>query len=469
MNNEPLPAGGPRPALDDPWQALLHRWFVQYNPSYLLSAALVLAGLTLVSRGLAGGPPGWGQGVVALLAEVYAWALLGGAALLVRKGQQRPAVLLGLLAMVYQADLTLFTETCADLGLRGVVPAALWLSVFVAKLAALGKALRVRISTRALVAASFGASGLALLPFLARYLDAWRRGSPLLLNRESGYLVAFFVFALLALASREPGRSAAPLGALDAWGRTVLRRVDLAIWSLWGVAFALHLWMWVVQYSVDPFMSAVAVLTFLVARQRSERIVWVSALSALALSLVSGQGVFGVSLWIALGLTLRALSSTQRSGRAAPESQEAQESSPYRATEEPSGEAAPEVVVISWRSPGERLRLLSGALFAAYLAAWLPGWRGGVLPLHVVSLDLLVVALSLLAAWRHSWAAGARPGLALSAVVLTHGAFSLDLIPRPRNFIEWGGLLLALGFVLLGGSLGVSTWLVRRLPAREPA
>jgi uncharacterized membrane protein YgdD (TMEM256/DUF423 family) len=81
----------------------------------------------------------------------------------------------------------------------------------------------------------------------------------------------------------------------------------------------------------------------------------------------------------------------------------------------------------------------------------------------------VVVALSLLAAWRYSWAAGARPGLALSTVVLTHGALSLDLIPRPRSFIEWGGLLLALGFVLLGGSLGVSSWLARRLPIREPA
>jgi hypothetical protein len=469
MNEEHVLDGALRPAPDDPWRALLHRWFVQYNPSYLLSAALVLAGLTLVSRGLAGEQPGWGQGVVALLAEVYAWALLGGAALLVRKGQQRPAVLLGLLAMVYQADLTLFTETCADLGLRGVAPAALWLSIFVAKLAALGKALRVRISTRALAAASFGASGLVLLPFLARFLDTRRPGSPLLSSQESGYLVGFFLFALLALVPRDPGRSAAPLGALDAWGKTVLRRASLAVWSIWGAAFAFHAWVWVVQHSVDPVRSVMAVLTFLIARQRSERRVWGAALAALALSLVSGQGVFGVSLWIALGLTLRAMSRGRRPGRAAPEAPEAQESSPYRATSAAPGEAAPEVEELSWVSSGERLRLLSGALFAAYLAAWLPGWRGGALPHHVVSLDLVVVALSLLAAWRYSWAAGARPGLALSTVVLTHGALSLDLIPRPRSFIEWGGLLLALGFVLLGGSLGVSSWLARRLPIREPA
>jgi hypothetical protein len=41
------------PISDDatPLQRLLHRWFVQYNPLYLLSAALVLAG-TAVGSGL---------------------------------------------------------------------------------------------------------------------------------------------------------------------------------------------------------------------------------------------------------------------------------------------------------------------------------------------------------------------------------------------------------------------------------
>ena len=34
---------------------LLHRWLVEYNPLYLLSAALVLAGTFLCSRGLADG------------------------------------------------------------------------------------------------------------------------------------------------------------------------------------------------------------------------------------------------------------------------------------------------------------------------------------------------------------------------------------------------------------------------------
>ena len=34
------------------FRALAHRWFVQYNPLYLISAALVLVGVFLMSRGL---------------------------------------------------------------------------------------------------------------------------------------------------------------------------------------------------------------------------------------------------------------------------------------------------------------------------------------------------------------------------------------------------------------------------------
>ena len=38
---------------DTYWRRLLHRWLVEYNPLYLLSATLVLGGMILTSRGLA--------------------------------------------------------------------------------------------------------------------------------------------------------------------------------------------------------------------------------------------------------------------------------------------------------------------------------------------------------------------------------------------------------------------------------
>jgi hypothetical protein len=34
----------------DAWRRLMHRWFVEYNPLYLVSAMLVLGGIWLLSR-----------------------------------------------------------------------------------------------------------------------------------------------------------------------------------------------------------------------------------------------------------------------------------------------------------------------------------------------------------------------------------------------------------------------------------
>lgn len=114
----------------DFWRRLLYRWFVEYNPLYLLSAALVLGGCFLLSRGLASDESPFVSLGITLVSEVYAFGLLGGAALLTRIGPRRPAVMLALLFALYQWDLTLHTETCAYLGATGRWAAAVWLAVF---------------------------------------------------------------------------------------------------------------------------------------------------------------------------------------------------------------------------------------------------------------------------------------------------------------------------------------------------
>src|SRR5262249_32256346 len=85
-----------------PLQRLLHRWFVQYNPLYLVSATLCLAGLRMISRGLAEKGTAFADLSVATITEIYAAALIGGAALLTRIGQRRPGVMLALIAALYQ-------------------------------------------------------------------------------------------------------------------------------------------------------------------------------------------------------------------------------------------------------------------------------------------------------------------------------------------------------------------------------
>src|SRR5262245_6305543 len=113
------------PDRDGLWQRLLHRWFIEYNPLYLVSAALVLLGVNQLSPELKQ-EGSFGMLVGAAIAELYAWALIAGAALLTRIDLRRPAVMLALLCALYQCDLTLHSETCAYLGTTGVVAASAW-------------------------------------------------------------------------------------------------------------------------------------------------------------------------------------------------------------------------------------------------------------------------------------------------------------------------------------------------------
>ncbi len=64
---------------------------------------LVLVGMTALAHAAAQAGSGEGAiGPVPIISEVYAFSLIAGAALLVRIRQRRPAVMLGLLTVVYQ-------------------------------------------------------------------------------------------------------------------------------------------------------------------------------------------------------------------------------------------------------------------------------------------------------------------------------------------------------------------------------
>jgi len=88
--------------MDGRFRKLFHRWFVQYNPLYFVSALCVLLGMFLVSLGL--GDLGWNLGQIILTAviQVYEILLITGAAILFRlAGERRPAVILGLLEVFF--------------------------------------------------------------------------------------------------------------------------------------------------------------------------------------------------------------------------------------------------------------------------------------------------------------------------------------------------------------------------------
>ncbi|MBX3221100.1 MAG: hypothetical protein KF795_11320 [Labilithrix sp.] len=423
---------------------LLHRWLVEYNPLYLLSATLVLGGMILTSRGLAREGSLYGLIGVAGIAELYALALIGGAALLTRIGQRRPAVMLALLTVLYQCDLTLHTEACTNLGSVGAWAAAGWLALFVAKMYALAWAMKLRLARSAIVVATIGGVGLTLLPHVLHQMDP-------------RYATALVGVWLAALTSLHRAGSVTSLSDLDAWGQTVLRRAVRASWLLSALLLGLHVLFWSTEYALSlPALACVA-LVLATRWVQSEKGTWCVVFATLLLVGATLPGSFSaVALVAAVTLAVRARDVRRSIGEVLVARPRATVP-PYRtfAGDEGPAPVAPEWERISVDTRPASLRLITGAAFAFYLAIWTLRWTGGPWPMHVVPLDVVVTIVVALAAWRLR----ARLAIAPFAAAWVHFVIQARLIPAPRTSLEWGGASVALGFVLLIASLAASYWL----------
>ncbi len=262
------------------------------NPLYLLSAALVLAGCTVLSNSLPDGlvgPVG-----AALVAELYALCLIGGVALLTRLELRRPAVILALLALLYQWDLTFHTETAVFLGSVGYLTSGAWSALFVGKLLLLERALRLRLARHAWLAASIAAAGLVVGPRILPQLEA----------RAAGALVTAWLFVLIGLAQQ---RGETLLLREPATDLPLLRRLTRAVWALPGALLAGHL----VFLAKDHALGLAAVLPMIplvfVRRVRAELHVWALVVGMLVVTGLVMPGAFSmIALIAAASLALRA-------------------------------------------------------------------------------------------------------------------------------------------------------------------
>jgi hypothetical protein len=401
------------------WQRLLYRWFVEYNPLYLLSAALVLLGVNQISPDLKHEGT-YGLLVGAAIAELYAWALIAGAALLTRIELRRPAVMLALLCALYQGDPTLHSETCAYLGATGVVASSAWLVSFVAKLYALSWALRARLSASAIAVPALGALGAVVLPQLSDQLEA----------RTLTSAISLWLFGLFAVALWT-SRQVRSLVPLDDWGQTVMRRALAAIWALWTVLTLAHVWFWTREFSLS-FFDLLPVFVLVSARWRQrESTVWATVAVALLLS-TALPGTFSITALMAA--TVLALHAVRGACDFAP-------------------------------NDATRRRMVVGSLYGLYLSVWTISWSGGALPQHLISLDLLLSAGLLILMWKARLRAAAIVPL---VGTYAHLAVQTGTISAPQTRLQWGLSYVAAGFGLLVGSLAVSFGL-RRLGSNESA
>ncbi len=368
---------------------LAHRWFVRYNPLYFFSALSVLCGVFLLSRGL--DEIGWREGKILLtvVLEIYQLLLVGAAALLYRVArQQRPAVILGLLAVVFFFDATFQTEALASVESPGT--AAAWAGLKALELVILFWALRLRPSPAAIATPLIAIALIAATPHLLDSSTAER------LNR---HLLATWVAAGLALWFLDKRPVVVSLRRLNHQGEVVLKRSETAARRIWLGFLLLHLTGWMLIYDVPLSWAHVTPwLVFTALRAREEVHVWIAALSAAGLALTHPPTAAPAMLAVASVLAWRA-----------------------------------------WRQ-GQH-RLLIGSVVALYMASWTAGWQGGPLPEPAMWAGLTAAVLLILLAWRLRLPAALAPLVA--ALPELH-----KRLPE-LTAMQWGALLLALGFVSL--------------------
>ncbi len=436
---EPPAAHPPR----SPTEELLHRWLVEYNPFYLLSAALVLAGIWLISREAARVANLSGALAVGALAEVYALSLIAGAAFLTRIGQRRSAVMLGLIAVFYQGDLTLHVETCTFLGTAGVVASTTWFALFVAKLAGLALALQLRPSVSASAVPLLGAVGLAFIPHVLRELAPGARA----------VLVCGWTFAVLA-GALWTDRKVISRAGWDDRGRRAMH----ATWAIWGALLLCHVLYWAPTYRVSLVLLLPAGLLLAVPFMRHEAHVHGLAACALALGcLMAPQHFWVTALMTAVTLAVGAGRSLLVKA-APPAVQEAPH--PYRNVPIVDHVPAPTRFVADERA---RPRLLLGALASLYLAVWTPDAGQALTAVHAVGPLLAVSALVITLALRTR-----QPALTASLLPLVFHALAQRKLmpPLPETALAWGVAFTGTGFAVLFGALGASWYVGRRQLAR---
>ena len=411
------------PTITGRWRALNRRWWIEYNPLALASAALVLGGLTLLGQAPTIRA---GSSVFALsaVAEVYALCLIGGAALLYRTGRRRAAVILALLAVPFQADLTLHVETSAYRGVDGIVAAPAWFLVFVFKAWALCRALRLGPRRSTWTALLLGAAGLAVFPALA--LTWGRAMSPSVTLWLFG-VVAIGLWFGMEVRTRVP---------LDVRGHRALR----FSWGVGILALVAHAVVWVEAFRLDAVAWPAAGALLASRACRTEKQHWALVGGTLLMTLASSPHHLSlVFLMAAASLALNAWKNPPRRAITAPLAE-----SPYRA---PGGE-----LTTSALHAAARVRMQFGALFALYGATWSgSAWDAG--PGSLPSLAALV-GLSVVVA---CWAAHRRhPGWLLALVpVHLEALAAAGAIRPPAGAIEWGATALTLGFVALVASMAV--------------
>lgn len=387
------------------------RWFVQYNPMFTASALCVLGGVFLLARAL-------GEAAVVPLTavlELYQWLLIGVAALLYRRLlERRPAVILGVIELVLLTDPTLQLSALATAGQHAGTLA--WVALFAAKVHALMWAFRLRASLSARALPIVGAAVIAFIP-VVRVADVVDPGA-------LRFLLAAVVFVLgWVAATWRP--TIASRQALGEHGLLMFPRLVRAAAFVAAAGFVYQACNASLAEGLVTLLPSVGAVLFVVAAKRRDDAAWAPVVAGAFLCAIGG-GPSYAGLAIALPMASIALASAY------------------------------------WR--GGAPRLVVGALSCTWLCAI--GAREHVpAPVLVLIAVAVVVTVPLAAVlWRRA-AWSAIPALAVVHLSWTRVA-GIDV--QPHGPLQWGGLLVLAGFVLLPLGVVMHRRLTRILDEQQP-
>lgn len=389
---------------------MLYEWFVRYNPLYFFSALCVLSGMFLVSLSLQ--TLDWTPGQLRLtgIMHLYELLVLAGAAILFRKaGQDRPAVILGLIAMVLLFDGTFRTEVATTLEQHGRAAAIIWGVFALCKLFGLVWIFQLKLSATAFVVPVLSLLGIAGFPQLMQTYGQHRATIHL--------LATWYGLGLITLTYWQRPLVQCRL-VLDEWGQTVLQRAATTAFRIWLVWYVVHLIVWGNLFSIEltfPYLLSLLLLVPLLAR--SEYWIWAGSCGTLVLTAYQDPALLSLAASVIAAVFV---------GRA-------------------------------WQMPCKRLYV--GAVITGHLAVWTIGWQNWPLPELNLWLILATGAILVGMAWQFHIHSALLP--------LCAGLYPMLQFMRAFSLLEWGMVLLGGGFVALLAGIGFNLGL-RRISRSRP-
>lgn len=381
---------------------LFHKWFVNYNPLYFISALCFIFGVFLVSRDMH--KIHWidGQIILTGVIESYEVVVLAGSFILYRiVSQFRPAIILALLNIIFLFDCTFQTEHISTVYYLGGISTVLWILLFAVKLKILTWIFRLKIPLVSYIVPVLAAIGVAGTPYLLSYTN---------LDRSIIYLLITWYGAVLAALVFWFRPSVTCRNKLDEKGKTILLRITNAAWMIWGGFYCYHLISWIVFFNIKINFANVApffiILPFV---SEEEGYTWAGGISAITLSL-SNPPLFWLTAFMA-GLVF---------------------------------------FLKGWKNGQPRLYI--GTILSFFFVYLTMGWQSYPLP-HPTPGLVVITGIGLLTI---GWVFR----LTFAFLVVLFGAIIFWNPRGPQSIIEWGYLFIGIGFTTLTAGI-LMNWKLR--------